>query len=121
MDVGGLGLGEDRAERRSDVVSLGLGDVGQQVAGEVDPAALCATPWKQRRMAATSPECWSEMTSFTPASPRCLSEVMKPFQKTSSSLSPTRQAEPANASTGTSPDDDTRFGSSNTATVVRVV
>ena len=40
VGVGGLGLGEDRAERGSDVVGLGLGDVGEQVAGVVDPAAL---------------------------------------------------------------------------------
>ena len=37
---GGRGLGEDRAERGGDVVGLGLEDVGEQVAGEVDPAPL---------------------------------------------------------------------------------
>ena len=36
----GVGLGEDRAEDGGDHVGVGLGDVGQQVAGEVDPAAL---------------------------------------------------------------------------------
>ena len=38
--VGGVGLGEDGAEHRGDHVLVGLGDQGEQVAGEVDPAAL---------------------------------------------------------------------------------
>jgi hypothetical protein len=33
-------LGEDRAEHCGDHVGVGLGDVREQVAGEVDPAAL---------------------------------------------------------------------------------
>jgi hypothetical protein len=33
-------LGEDRAEHRGDHVGVGLGDVGEEVAGEVDPAPL---------------------------------------------------------------------------------
>lgn len=33
-------MGEDRAERGGDVVGLGLGDVGEQVASKVDPAPL---------------------------------------------------------------------------------
>ena len=35
-----VGLGEDRAEHRGDHVGVGLGDVRQEVAGEVDPAPL---------------------------------------------------------------------------------
>ena len=31
----GVGLGEDRAEHRGDHVGVGLGDVGEEVAGEV--------------------------------------------------------------------------------------
>lgn len=40
VDLGRLGVGEYRTERDSDVVGLGLGHVGEQVASEVDPAAL---------------------------------------------------------------------------------
>ena len=40
VDVGGLGLGEDHPECRGHVVDLSLGDVGEQVPGEVDPASL---------------------------------------------------------------------------------
>lgn len=36
----GVGLGEDGAEQRGDHVHLVLGHHGEQVAGEVDPAAL---------------------------------------------------------------------------------
>ena len=53
----GVGLGEDRAEHRGDHVGVGLGDVGEQVAGEVDPAPLMREPWNDRFNAATSPEC----------------------------------------------------------------
>ena len=42
-----------------------------------------------RSIAATSPACWSEITSGTPARPRFFNEVRKPRQNTSSSLSPT--------------------------------
>ena len=40
----GVGLGEDRAEQRSDHVLVGLGDQSEQVAGEVDAAALVRRP-----------------------------------------------------------------------------
>lgn len=39
-DRGSVGLGEDRAEHRGDHVAVRLGHVGEQVAGEVDPATL---------------------------------------------------------------------------------
>ena len=87
-DLFGAHLGEDRAERGRDHLLVPLGDVGQQVAGEVNPAALVAAPWKQRRMAATRPACWSEITSRTPDSPRRLSDRKNSRQKASSSESP---------------------------------
>ncbi len=40
LGVGGLGLSKDRAERRSHVVGLRLGDLREEVASEVDPAPL---------------------------------------------------------------------------------
>ena len=36
----GVGLGEDRAEHRGDHVGVALGDVRQEIAGEVDPTPL---------------------------------------------------------------------------------
>ena len=84
----GVGLGEDRAEHRGDHVLMGLGHEGEQVAGEVDAAALMGGALEERRRAATSPACWSEITSRTPPSPRALRERRKPRQNTSSSESP---------------------------------
>ena len=40
VDRLGIGLGEDGAEHCGDHVGVALGDVGEQVAGEVDAAAL---------------------------------------------------------------------------------
>ena len=47
-----VGWGEDRAEHRGDHVGVGLGDVREQIAGEVDAAPLVARALKgplQRR------------------------------------------------------------------------
>ena len=40
LTAAGVGLGEDRAEHGGDHVAVRLRDVGEQVAGEVDPAPL---------------------------------------------------------------------------------
>ena len=50
-------MGEDRAEHRGDHVGVGLGDVSQEVAGEVDPAPLVARALEGPLNAATRPEC----------------------------------------------------------------
>ena len=46
-------------------------------------------PWKQRPMALTRPACASEMTSFTPVSPRALRSPRNSVQNVSFSESPT--------------------------------
>jgi hypothetical protein len=40
VDVGGVGLGEDGADGRGDHLRGALGDLGEHVAEEVDPAPL---------------------------------------------------------------------------------
>lgn len=53
------------------------------------PAALVGLPWKQRPMAPTIPQCWSEMTNCTPLRPLERTDRRKSRQKTLSSESPT--------------------------------
>lgn len=53
----GVGLSGDRAEHRSDHVSVGLGDMGEQVAGEVNPAPLVARTLEGPLQRRDQPEC----------------------------------------------------------------
>jgi hypothetical protein len=77
-------FGEEHAEGRGQRL---LGALGDRRRG-------WDFPWRHRRIAATSPACWSETTGRTPASPRSLSLVRKVRQKTSSSESPTETRGP---------------------------
>jgi len=90
VDSVGVGLGENGAEHRRGHVHVRLGDMSEQVAGEVDPAALMPgalkTPTKGFDQASV---LVGEMTSRTPDRPRLLRLVRKPHQNVSSSESPT--------------------------------
>lgn len=89
VDVGGLGEGEHHTARHGDVLGLAWG----HARAGCGRSGLCNVDerrhWKQRRSGLTSPQCWSETPSWTPYRPPCFSLVIKRFQKTSSSLSPT--------------------------------
>jgi hypothetical protein len=44
VDVGGIGLGEDGTDGGGDHLGRALGDLGEQIAEEVDPTALDGRP-----------------------------------------------------------------------------
>ena len=66
-----------------------LRDLGEQVAQEVDPAALPGGADHHRGDRCLSPVCASEITSLVPVSPRAFSERRNAVQNAPSSVSPT--------------------------------
>lgn len=79
MHVLVVGLGEDRAHRGANHLGVALGDAGEQVAQDVDPADRCqAAPAKTAPTAVLRPSWASEMTSCTPCSPRAFNERRNP-------------------------------------------
>lgn len=80
------GLSEERADCRGDHLRSALGNRGEDVADEEDPAAPPSRTW---RTASTRPLWLSEMTRRTPVGPRSRDERRNVARNASVSLSPT--------------------------------
>jgi hypothetical protein len=87
MDMGGIRLGENRADGGRDHLGRPLGHLGQDVAEEVDPAALYRRAGYDGADGLAQVEA-SAMTC-TPVSPRAFKLRRNWVQKAPSSLSPT--------------------------------
>ena len=89
VHVLGVGLAEDGADRGGDHLGVALGTLARTLRMKCTRQRCQAAPIITASIAETRPSWASEITSWTPASPRARSERRNANQNAPSSLSPT--------------------------------
>ena len=101
-----VGLGEDGADRGGDHLAVALGHLASTLRRKWTRQRCQAAPSRTAAIAAFSPAWASEMTSWTPPSPRAFRPRRNAVQNAPSSVSPTAKPEHLTAAVGADPGRD---------------